>query len=390
MHVLQRLFALCLTLSLFACSQIPDRPSALPAPAADLFDSAAPDLGLPRLEAARTVTVFQPAPGTDQFSNGAVPIAFKGRLFVQWQSSARDEDAPDTWVAYAVSADNGDSWTRPRALTRPSGDAEMRSSGGWWTDGETLVAYINVWPEGFRTRTGGYTEYRLSRDGETWTDPQPVRSADGTPVNGVIEQDPHFHDGRLHTAFHLRPGIRVHPHYTDDTLGLTGWLPGAFENLPADPPMSRELEPSLFARGDCLVMVFRDQASSFRQLASQSCNRGESWSRPELTTMPDARTKQSAGNLPDGTAYLVHSPNAGKTRIPLALSLSRDGMVFDRSHLLRGEADLQPLRQAGLYKRAGYHYPKSVVANGHLYIAYTANKEDVELTRIPLSALELR
>lgn len=106
--------------------------------------------------------------------------------------------------------------------------------------------------------------------------------------------------------------------------------------------------------------------------------------------MPDARTKQSAGNLPDGTAYLVHSPNAGKTRIPLALSLSRDGMVFDRSHLLRGEADLQPLLHAGLYKRPGYHYPKSVVANGHLYIAYTANKEDVELTRIPLSALELR
>ncbi|HBH43242.1 MAG TPA: hypothetical protein DDY28_02420, partial [Hyphomonas atlantica] len=74
-------------------------------------------------------------PGTDQFSNGAVPIAFKGRVFVQWQSSARDEDAPDTWVAYSISADNGDHWSAPRPLTTPSDGEEIRSSGGWWTDG---------------------------------------------------------------------------------------------------------------------------------------------------------------------------------------------------------------------------------------------------------------
>ena len=58
---------------------------------------------------------------------------------------------------------------------------------GWWTDGETLVAFINVWPEGFHKRTGGYTAYRLSHDGETWSEPRPVLGADGMPVNGVIE-----------------------------------------------------------------------------------------------------------------------------------------------------------------------------------------------------------
>ena len=388
--MLERLFALCLILPLFACTQLQDRPSALHAPAADLFDASATDLGLTPLPGAETITVFRPRPGTDQFSNGAVPIAFKGRVFVQWQSSARDEDAPDTWVAYSISADNGDHWSTPRPLTAPSDDEEIRSSGGWWTDGETLVAFLNVWPEGFHKRTGGYTAYRLSQNGETWTEPRPVLGADGTPVNGVIEQDPHLYDGRLHTAFHVRPGIRARPFYTDDPLGLTGWQAGAFENLPSDPPMSRELEPSLFQRGDCLVMVFRDQASSFRQLASESCDRGKSWSRPQLTAMPDARTKQSAGNLPDGTAFLVHAPNDDKLRIPLVLSLSEDGHIFDRAFLLRGADDLQPLRTEGLYKRPGYHYPKSWVASEYLFIAYTANKEDVDLTRIPLSALEAR
>ena len=33
------------------------------------------------------------------------------------------------------------------------------------------------------------------------------------------------------------------------------------------------------------------------------------------------------------------------------------------------------------------HYPKSIVWNGFLYVAYATNKEDVELTRVPLSSL---
>lgn len=130
-------------------------------------------------------------------------------------------------------------------------------------------------------------------------------------------------------------------------------------------------------------MVFRDQASSYRQLASESCDRGQTWTPAVLTDMPDSRAKQSAGNLPNGTAFLVNAPNADKLRIPLAVTLSADGRLFDRSFLLRGAADLQPLRYEGQYKRPGYHYPKSTIWNGFLYVAYATNKEDVEVTREP-------
>lgn len=360
-------------------------PLPLYAPAPGLFDPAAPDLGLSPAPGAETFTVFAPDEDTDRFSNGAVVAAFRGRLYVQWQSSARDEDSDDTWVAYAVSADGGITWSAPRVLAGPRAGGPMSTSGGWATDGETLVAFVNVWPDGFHGRAGGVTEYRQSTDGETWSAPRPVTGADGQPVNGVIEQDPHVYDGRLHTAFHLRPGIRLKPFYTTDPLGRSGWTMGAMENLEAEPPMSRELEPSLFRRRDgCLVMVMRDQASTFRQLAAESCDRGETWSRPAPTPMPDARTKQSAGNLPGGTVFLVHSPNGSRERMPLTVSFSADGRVFDRSLLLRGARDLQPLRFEGLYKRRGYHYPKSLVHDGWLYVAYTTNKEDVQVTRVPL------
>ncbi len=162
------------------------------------------------------------------------------------------------------------------------------------------------------------------------------------------------------------------------------------ENLSFEGNVSRELEPSLFMRGGCAVMVFRDQASSFKQLASESCDRGESWTQPVLTSTPDSRAKQSAGNLPDGTAYIVNNPNGDKLRMPLAVTLSDDGRTFTRSYLLRGGDDIEPLRFEGRYKRLGYHYPKSVVWGDYLYVAYSTNKETIQLTRVPLKSLRLQ
>ena len=76
-------------------------------------------------------------------------------------------------------------------------------------------------------------------------------------------------------------------------------------------------------------------------------------------------------------------------RIPLVLTLSRDGNVFDTAYLLRSNDEMPPLRYEGSAKRAGYHYPKSMVYNDYLYVAYATNKEDVQYTRVPLSSISL-
>jgi len=352
-----------------------------------LFDATREELGLRPVSGARTFTVFRATEGTDHYCNGAALVAFRGRLHAQWQSSARDEDSPDTWVASSSSAD-GESWSAPRVLAPAGEGGAMRSSGGWWTDGSTLVAFVNVWPTGFASGAGGHTEFCTSTDGEHWSALQPVRGCDGQPVRGVIEQDIHAYDGRLHVAFHLQPGLIATPHFTDDPLGVGGWAAGAMPHHVFKPPTSRELEPSLFARaGGELVMVFRDQASTYRQLAAVSLDRGATWSLPAPTAMPDARAKQSAGNLPDGTVFLVNCPSGTKERAPLAATLSRDGRRFDRSFLLRSAAELPALCYEGKFKRRGYHYPKSLVTGGFLYVIYATNKESIEVTRVPVAAL---
>ena len=107
--------------------------------------------------------------------------------------------------------------------------------------------------------------------------------------------------------------------------------------------------------------------------------------------MRDSRAKQCAGNLPDGGAFIVNNPSGNSDRFPLVITLSRDGFLFDRAYLLRGGGkDLQPMRFSGKHKRKGYSYPKAVIWRDYLYVLYATNKEDVELTRIPLRQLILR
>ncbi len=354
-----------------------------------MFDYSKPEtLGLQFAPGAETYTIFRPEEKTDHYGNGVVLMPFKGFLYAQWQSSAKDEDAPDTWVAYSRSSD-GIHWLKPVKLS-PKFNKGICTGGGWWVYGDTIVAYLNLWPSRQDVPKGGYTEYRISTDGINWSNPEHVLDNNGKPVNGIIEQDPHaLPGGRIIDAFHMQPGLKVSPFYTDDPFGISGWTKGYMKNLPFNGSVSRELEPSWFYRSDgAVVMIFRDQAGSFKKLASVSTDRGVNWSSPVVTDMPDSRAKQCAGNLPDGTAYQVNNPSGNKSRIPLVIILSKDGKFFNKAYLLRsGGDDLQPLRFEGKYKRPGYSYPKSMIWKNYLYVSYSTNKEDVQLTRVPLKNL---
>lgn len=340
-------------------------------------------LGLKKSEDIRTVLIFKAKEGTDHYANGVVMTSFKGTLYCMWQSSPKDEDSDDTWVAYSRSKDNGETWSEPEPLAKATADFYC-TSGGWLVCGDTLTAFIDTWEKGLEPR-GGKTQYIVSTDGETWSCMQPVRMADGSDMEGVLEQDPYpLPDGRIVGAVHFQPGLHVCPVFTDAPSGRSGWHRAVFEGEDRG-NQSRELEPSQYLQPDgTMVMLFRDQANTFRKLASVSTDRGESWSKPVETNIPDARTKQSAGNLPDGTAYMVGCPSNGKWRWPLVLMLSRDGKEFDKAILLRsGLPDDLPERQyEGRYKTIGYNYPKSIVNKGCLYVAYATNKEDVECSII--------
>lgn len=362
-----------------------------------LFDATVKEtMGLSYAPGAETVTIWAAKEDGPHYANGVVMVAFKGDLYCMWQTSAKDEDAEDTWVAYARSTDSGKTWSEPMVLC-PTVNNGYCASGGWMATDDRLIAYINVRTKDI-ANSGGYTQYVESADGLTWTTPQNVTMADGSQLNGIFEQDPHvLKDGRIIGAAHFQPGLKLCPIYTDDPTGRSGWHKGNFQHTD-NGTQSAELEPSFFLQQDgTLVMTMRDQKGSYKVLAATSTDRGETWTKAVKTNMPDSRAKQCAGNLPDGTAFIVNNPgrvtNSSNTtwRVPLALTLSADGKTFDRSYLLRsGESSDYPARRyEGKAKTLGYSYPKALVHDGWLYVSYSTNKDDAQYTRVPVNNITL-
>ena len=72
-------------------------------------------LGLAKSDAVRTICVFSPTYADNHYANGVVLTAFKNALYCMWQSSKKDEDAPETCVDM-VKARNPDAGKRHRLL----------------------------------------------------------------------------------------------------------------------------------------------------------------------------------------------------------------------------------------------------------------------------------
>lgn len=368
-----------------------------------------------------TKTIYTGADGA-MFNNGVVMAAYGETLYCMWQTSATKEDTPDTHIHYSTSAD-GTSWSTPTDLTQ-SGESTTgyTSSGGWLVTDDRLIAYVNTWLGGTKgdgnawtiKPTYGKTRYIDMSNPLTISE---VTMEGGSELTAIFEQDPHvitlpngtkriINAGHFQTATiqgtEYNNGLYVNPIYTDySTDGISGWKKATFSASAKNSvqEQSREMEPSIFqkANGD-LVMIFRDNeaqgASERRVRASVSHDYGLTWSDPVATNLYDSKSKQCAGNLPDGTAFIVNNPVQSETRSPLVIHLSKDGETFSQSYLLRTGYTKTVDTTGGIQDRrgsagSGYCYPKAMVHGDYLYVSYSTNKEDVEYTRIPLSSIQL-
>ena len=374
----------------------------------------------------KTDTIYTGKPGA-MCNNGVVMAAYGGILYCMWQTSATKEDTPDTHIHYSTLTDGGTTWSEPQNLTTPNASSEgYTSSGGWLVTDDKLIAYVNTWLEGTKTSDTewttkpayGKTRYIDMSNTSEISDVTMDMDGSSTTLTAIFEQDPHvitlpngtkriINAGHFQNIASYSNGLYVNPIYADYTDdGITGWEQADFSFTELNGTQSREMEPSIFqkANGD-LVMIFRDNMKinesgndgeryTHRVRASVSHDYGLTWSDPVETNLYDSKSKQCAGNLPDGTAFIVNNPVQSETRSPLVIHLSKDGETFSQSYLLRTGYTKTVDTTGGIQDRrgsagSGYCYPKAMVHGDYLYVSYSTNKEDVEYTRIPLSSIQL-
>ena len=120
-----------------------------------------------------------------------------------------------------------------------------------------------------------------------------------------------------------------------------------------------------------------------------------------MSTLPDSGSRTCASFFPAGGpttgVYLVGNQCSDCGRDPVTLSLSTDGISFDRHfavrHGVKG-ADIDHggscPRFKGAAKGCGYQYPGAMIdeARKEMIVSYSIGKEDIGLTVFPLSALK--
>ena len=355
--------------------------------------------GLPEIPHVEVKTIYRANEKIGTFVNHPQLAFFKGQMYCAFQLCPANEDASDSVAVYNRSADLN-KWTAPEVIGPPTTDHTFRASVGWLQDGDQLHALIlrrDNSPPGEVT----VTEYRTSSDGENWSDLRVLlpdimgsESARAITPGGRILFLGHGHQIENGTAAH-----KACSYYHDGTDFSEGWKESVYPQelvmyASGEKPISRIIEASWFRRlnGE-LVLVSRDLLRSGYIFAAVSKDRGATWGESLLTNIPDSSNMQCAGNLPDGTCYMLTTPGLVskvdsrlQPRTPLILWLSNDGVLFDRAFLIRSVPP--PRRFDGKSKTVGYSYVGSLVHNGFLYVSYATNKEDIEMSCIPLAALK--
>lgn len=124
-----------------------------------------------------------------------------------------------------------------------------------------------------------------------------------------------------------------------------------------------------------IMAIFRDNNRSGYLFRSFSTDNGRTWSPPAKTNFPDATSKFNGLQMSDGRYVLVSNANP-KKRDPLVLSLSDDGMVFNKMGYLTGGRHVD--------------YPHVIEHDGHLLVAFAGSrKQTCEVLKIRIADLSV-
>ncbi len=370
-----------------------------------------PDFRYLFLDNVKITQLLYATPETGTFNHHGHLAYFKGVLFACWDNQARDENTSGQHAVYRFSTDKGETWSELRSLFPSLADKVPAS-----------VAKV---PKPFQT-SQGFAEI----DGRLYA---------VTCVDRALREKVY----RYNEVSRIRIGFLAREVRVDGSLGKVFWLsdtapepePGyptlpvgdrslvakfkAYYMKPANLPQllfrprqwpdsddeHRMTEPTQPWRLDSgtWVRLYRNQGTIHgknraeieasrprRHYASFSFDDGKTWSAPTRTNFPDTGARANSGRLPDGQFYVINNPlpmsarQGGRTM--LAISLSRDGLNFDRMAVIRFIAPQQ--RYEGIAKGAnGFQYPHSIVVGENLCVIYSVNKEDMEVARIPLTEL---
>lgn len=243
-----------------------------------------------------------------------VPRAGEVHAFLQTYDAGR-------WFSHnqiyrAISHDGGETWSTPQSVPggTPPGwmNVGVRHSTGRWIIPLTWPEFTgDEWGEPSAGRTPGQ-----ARVGERYL---PTRELPRATESWVCYTEA---NAWCHANHRYAAGVLL----SDDggrSFRLSGYITGGCEN--------HLMEPQVVELGDGSVIMLLRSMSEGVLLRSVSLDRGETWSAPERTQIPNPSAKVNVLRHSDGRIFLLHNPNddtanSMQARNPLSLWVSEDDM----------------------------------------------------------------
>lgn len=352
--------------------------------------------GFPILTQAEHASVWQPPTrGDGAYNHYACLIHHKGKFYAMWGNHELGEDAPGQRVLYATS-DTWGNWTNAQELYPAPGPVRPRTENGihlkpdrWAVLDDVLYAITYV------HGAGVYPIARSVGENGELGDPFLVENL---PSNGALPS--YMRESGASTKAPTL-GIQLYNWYRQNDH--ISWWAGASWGVQRRAVDGQSLIESFIyrAKDGKLVLMLRDWGTPSNPVHNNrmyvSFNDGTGgWATPHPTDIPDSPSRAQAITLEDGTVLLIGNQNVNRfdqalylDRDPMTISISKDGYTFDSIYALRTNSP-SSYRFSGVGGRNyGYAYSSSIVLDGWLYTLYSIGKEDMGITRVPLSALGL-
>jgi hypothetical protein len=168
-----------------------------------------------------------------------------------------------------------------------------------------------------------------------------------------------------------------------DPLMMMQWVEESDRNDPLIPLKKEYKAFSYYKLPDSRVVGLWKHA-----LTSTSNDGGKTWPENAVRApgFVNSNAKIWGQRLADGSYATVYNPS--EFRWPLAISTSDDGLNYKDLLLVHGE--ISPRRYYGDEKSYGPQYVRGILngngspADGHLWVTYSMNKEDIWISRIPV------
>ena len=388
--------------------------------------------GLPQIQNALHITVYNATKNAKRnpfgtYNHGPILAELDGTFFMSWYNAPTVENNFKRSV-FAYSTDQGSTWSEPGVLftnftvrgqengpwTYLPGDGDrlpnrLYTQSGTQDAGLHIEGIVSVmrqvgldgptklgksfWlngtvPKGFEHL--GFPTY-LEMDSQTRKDAeQIIKSMVRTTVKypDVAAR----HHGKMvynERSLYMVPGTRrlvnlLRGQYAPKNLSAsTCTLPYDPRAVPLKPnPTSFSCRPGVGDAFMNLVEVLNLTAGNYKDVEPRTCQ----WSTPEIVSIPDSHSRTCSSVLPGGGVYIVGNQIA-EGRDPVTLSLSKDGINFDRAFSVRYGAP--PVKYPGEAKVVGFQYPGAVVLKDTMWVSYSLGKEDIGVTRFSLEELGL-